>query len=159
MSIAFVNGGLAILAGYWEQHGEEVEGGARVELRRVHEVASARTVPGTAGFTVEPLSSGGLWRADLFVVLTDGGRPCFHHHPRFEDDDVGQRAFEDRLTADPRAWIADRLADLPGLLEASGAQDLLASIDLEEHARNLSVMLTVIDAALGRATLALSGYR
>lgn len=159
MQTAFVNGGLAIVVRYWEQHGVEVEGGARVELRRSSVLSAPGAPAGTPGFRVDPIGEGGLWRADLFVMLTDGGRSCFHYHPHFEHGDVGQRVVEDELTADPRMWIAGRLGDLPALLATCDATDLLDGIDLEEHLRALPAMLAAVDAALGRAAVSVSHRR
>ena len=156
MRTAFVNGGLAIIVQYWEQHGAEVEGGARVELRRASVITTPGAAAGIPGFSVAPIGEGGLWRADLFIGLTDGGRPRFHYHPHFEHGDVGQRVLADELTADPVTWISERLGDLPALLATCEATDLLDGIDLEEHRRALPAMLAAVDAALGRATVSLS---
>jgi hypothetical protein len=87
----FVNGRVAIVVRYWEERASIVDGGARIEIRRVEERTGARHRPGAAGFSVLPVSEGGVWRADLFTVISDGGKPCFHYHPKFEDDDVGLR--------------------------------------------------------------------
>jgi len=158
MRMAFVNGGLAIIVQYWEQHGEQIEGGARVELRRSSVLTSPGAPAGTPGFSVAPIGEGGLWRADLFVLLNEGGRPCFHYHPHFEHGDVGERYFAEELTAAPRRWIADRLGDLPGLLATCDGTDLLDEVDLAEHQLALPAMLAAVDAALGRATLSLGRY-
>jgi hypothetical protein len=152
----FVNGRVAIIVRYWEQRAQTVEGGARVELRRVEEAVGRNPVPGSAGLTVGPISDGGLWRADLFVLLTEAGTSCFHYHPKFEFDDVGERFFDKGLEADPRAWVAERLSDLPGLLEGCGAGDLVTSLDLDEHRRALPLMLSAVDACLARLPAAMT---
>ena len=87
MKIAFVNGRVGIVIRYWEEPNPIVDGGCRIEIREVHQVEGNRHRAGNAGFTVSPVSPGGLWRADLFVVLTSQGEPCFHFHPEFEHDD------------------------------------------------------------------------
>lgn len=112
MKFVFVNGRVAIVIRYWEQMGPDTEGGARVELRRVEQVEGAQHRPGAAGFTVLPISGGGLWRADLFMVLSAPGTPCFHYHPQFANGDLGERVVADDLAADPEKWIADRLTCL-----------------------------------------------
>lgn len=150
MDVAFVNGELAILVRYWEQRGAEVEAGARVELRRVSSVPSRKPSQGSAGFTVDPVSDGGLWRADLFVALTDAGRPCFHYHPNFEHDDVGERVFDEALTHDPRGWIEAELSDLAALLTGAGAEEVLASVDMNAHRRMLPFVLLAIESCLAR---------
>jgi hypothetical protein len=52
MQYIFANGGLAIIVKYWEQPGKVVDGGARVELRRVEEIADPHVSLGTAGGSV-----------------------------------------------------------------------------------------------------------
>lgn len=159
MKFVFVNGRVAIVVRYWEQREEAVEGGARIELRRVEPVEGRKHRAGAAGFTVPPVSDGGLWRADLFMVLTDPGMPCFHYHPRFEHDDVGERFFRDELTADPARWIEERLTDITGTLEQCGAGDLVPSLDLQEHRRALPLMLAAVDACLARVPAAMAAVR
>lgn len=154
MKVAFLNGGLAINVLYWEQVGAETEGGARVELRRVTEVPGAN--PGADGFSVAAIGDGGIWRADLFVVLTDHGRNCFHYHPRFEGEDVGERYDDPDLARDPRGWIEGKLADLPSLLREAGAGDLVESVDLVEHRRMLPLMLSAVDSCLARIPVAVA---
>lgn len=150
MRYAFVNGPVAIVVRYWEQHGEAVDAGARVEVRRVEPVLDDPDLLGTAGFAVQPIGAGGLWRADLFLILSDPGQPCFHYHPKFENSDVGERYFDDALTADPRAWIADQLNDFAGLLERAGAGDLVDQVDFDEHRRAMPLMLSAVDSCLAR---------
>ena len=159
MKFVFVNGRVAVTVRYWEERGEVTDGGARVELRRVDQVEGLNHRAGAAGFTVLPVSNGGLWRADLFMVLSDPGTPCFHYHPRFENNDVGKRCFEDELTADPGSWIASQLADITGLLERCGAGDLVPSVDLDEHQRALPLILAAIDACLARIPPAIAAFR
>lgn len=158
MKYAFVNGRVAIVIRYWEQRAAVVEGGARVDVREVSQVEGDVHRPGAAGFRVAPVSPGGIWRADLFVVLNDGGTPCFHYHPRFRDGDVGDRFDEPELAADPRQWIEDALADLPALLAGAGAEHLVASLDLSEHRRALPLMMAAIDACLARVPVTLGQW-
>jgi hypothetical protein len=159
VKFVFVNGRVAIIVRYWEQHAEMVDGGARVELRRVEQVEGRNHRAGAAGFTVLPVSDGGLWRADLFMVLSDPGTPCFHYHPQVEHDDVGERFFADELTADPAKWIETQLTDITGTLERSGAGDLVPSLDLEEHRRALPLILAAVDACLARVPAAMVAVR
>jgi hypothetical protein len=151
MKYIFVNGRVAIVVRYWEQSGGGVaEGGARVDLRRVEQVEGRQHREGAAGLTVAPVGDGGIWRADLFMVLSEPGTSRFHYHPKFTDGDVGDRFTADDLTADPRGWIADQLGDIAGLLEASGAGNLVRSVDLTEHQRALPLILASVDACLAR---------
>jgi hypothetical protein len=156
MKYVFVNGRVAVIVRYWEQQGPVTDGGARVELRRVEQIEGANHRAGAAGFTVLPISDGGLWRADLFMVLSDPGTPCFHYHPHFENNDVGERFNADDLTADPRQWIAARLTDITGTLTQAGADDLIASLDLGQHRRALPAMLAAVDACLAQVPAAMA---
>lgn len=146
----FVNGRVAIIVRYWEQHGVAVDGGARVELRRVDQLEGEKHRPGAAGLAIGPISDGGLWRADLFMVLSEPGTACFHYHPKFEHGDVGERHDEPDLSADPRRWIADQLSDITGLLKRAGGSDLISSVDLDEHRAALPLILAAVDACLAR---------
>jgi hypothetical protein len=158
MKYVFVNGRVAVIVRYWEQHGPVVDGGARVEIRRVEQVEGENHRPGAAGFTVLPVSDGGLWRADLFMVLSEPGTPCFHYHPKFERGDVGHRFELDELTANPREWIAAQLTDITGTLERADAADLVPSVDLEQHRRALPAMLAAVDACLAQLPAAVAAY-
>lgn len=65
----FVLGPVAVTVQHWEERFSELEAGARVEVRRVEPFVGERDRPGAAGFRVMPVSEGGIWRADLFVVV------------------------------------------------------------------------------------------
>jgi hypothetical protein len=138
----FVFGPIAITAGYWEQRGAEVESGARVEIRRVRPVEVPGAAPGVAGLELSPIPEG-IWRADLF--RDEQGQPVFHYHPHFEDGDVGERFFDDRLTADPVGFVVDRLTALPALLADAGASDVVHAIDVDEIRRNLPLIREAIE--------------
>jgi hypothetical protein len=157
VKFAFVNGRAAIVIRYWEERGTLADGGARVEIRRVEQVEGPSHRPGAAGFTVAPVGGGGgIWRADLFLVLSQPGTSCFHYHPQFESDDVGERFFEPDMAADPRKWITAKLTDITGTLVKAGAADVAASINLDEHERALPLMLAAVDACLARLPAALT---
>ena len=156
MKYVFVNGRLAVIVRYWEQHGAVVDGGARVELRRVDELKGPNHRPGAAGLAVRPISVGGLWRADLFMVLSEPGTSCFHYHPQFENGDVGERFVDEALTADPSTWVAEQLTDIEDLLKRCGGSDLLPSIDLHEHRRALPIMCAAVDTCLARIPAAMA---
>jgi hypothetical protein len=155
MKYVFVNGLLAIQIRYWEEPGFG-DGGARVELRRVTQVEGDKHRAGAAGCTVSPVAPGGIWRADLFMHLDEPGKGCFHHHPDFSSTDVGKREFDEEMARDPHAWIEDRLRELPQLLARCGAQDVIASVDLDEHRRALPLMLAAVDQCLARVPAALT---
>lgn len=149
MKYAFVFGGVAIIVRYWEERHADVDGGARVEIRRVEERLGERHRPGNAGFSVLPVSDGGVWRADLFTALdARRGEPRHHHHPRFAGGDVGERVYDSEMTADPQGWVDRKLQDLKMLLEESGAGDLVSSVDFDEYERTLPLMNAAIESCL-----------
>lgn len=147
----FIVDPVAITARYWEERDDEVEGGARIEVRRVTDVVGARHRPGAGGWRVEPVSSGGLWRSDILTVISrPGNEQRYHHHPQFSAGDVGPRVFDPEMTADPVGFTMARLADLPGLLVAAGAPELAERIDREDLARALPAVRAAIDACLAQ---------
>ena len=164
MKYVFVNGRVAIIVRYWEQRTDRVvddgtvDGGARVEVRRVEELTGPGHRAGNAGFSVLPVSDG-LWRADLFMILTEPGVPGFHYHPRFEHNDVGDRFDDELLRTDPVGWISEQLADLAGLVRDCGAGDLVPSLDLAEHRRAMPLVIAAVESCMARLPVALSAGR
>jgi len=141
---AFITGPIAITVGYWVQRGVEIESGARVEIRRVEREEVPGAAAGVAGLRLLPVSAG-IWRADLF--RDQDGNVVYHYHPRFEKGDVGERFFDDQLTADPVGFVIDRLRELQSLLETSGAQDLVDQVDYADVERSMSAIRTAIEAS------------
>lgn len=147
----FVFGPIAITVGYWEQRGAEVESGARVEVRRTAPLDVEGAAAGVAGLQLLPVTQG-IWRADLF--RDERGVPIFHYHPHFELGDVGQRFFDDQLTADPTGFVIDRLTDLPTLLADSGAGDVVAGVDLGEVRLALPLIRDAIERSFQPSSVA-----
>jgi hypothetical protein len=141
---AFIFGPIAVTAGYWVQRGVDTESGARVEIRRVEYEEIPGASAGVAGWRLLPVSAG-IWRADLFRDQED--RIIYHFHPHFEKGDVGERSFDDRLTADPVGFVIDRLADLRGLLIDSGAGDIADQVPYAEVTRLLPAIREAIVAS------------
>ncbi len=141
---AYVAGPIAITVGHWVQKGAETESGARVEIRRVEPEDIPGAAAGVAGFRILPVSAG-IWRADLF--RDQDGRVIYHYHPHFEKGDVGERFFDDQLTADPVGFVIDRLRDLPAVLRDSGAGDIVAAVPLAEVERALPAIRQAIEAS------------
>jgi hypothetical protein len=141
---AYIFGPIVITAGDWVQRGVETESGARVEIRRVEYEALEGAAAGVASLRFLPVSDG-IWRADLF--RNQDGEIVYHYHPHFEKGDVGQRFFDDQLTADPVGFVIDRLADLRALLLDSGAGDLAETVDYAEVQRTLPAIRASIVAA------------
>jgi hypothetical protein len=142
---AWIFGRVAVLVEYFEQIGpDEIEGGARVEIRRVEKELVPGAAPAVSGFRVLPVSDG-IWRADLFHLLNKpGDNPIYHYHPNFGDGDVGEREFEPGLTADHLGWALEQVADLKGLLREAGHAELAADVDDDE----LEAILPQVKAAL-----------
>jgi hypothetical protein len=164
MKFVFVNGRVAIIVRYWEQRTDRVvddgtvDGGARVELRRVEQLTGPGHRAGNGGFSVLPVSDG-LWRADLFMILTEPGTPGFHYHPNFENNDVGDRFDDDLIRVDPVRWVSEQLADIATLLQKLGAGELVSSMDLDEHRRAMPLIITAVEACMARLPIALSAGR
>jgi hypothetical protein len=146
---AFILGPIAITAGHWVQRGADTESGARVEIRRVEREEIAGAPAGVAGLRLLPISAG-IWRADLF--RDQDGKVIYHYHPRFEAGDVGERSFDDRLTADPVGFVIDRLRELRTVLVASGAGDIADQVDYAEIDRSLPAIRAAIEASFTPAT-------
>lgn len=144
MLYAFIVGPIAITAGHWVQRGVDTESGARVEIRRVEHEEIPGAAAGVAGLRLLPVSDG-IWRADLF--RDQDGDVIYHFHPRFEKGDVGERFFDDQLTADPVGFVIDRLRDLRDLLVTSGAADLVEQVDYTEVERALPAIRAAIEAS------------
>lgn len=151
LKYVFVIGPVAVVVQHWEERFSQLESGARVEVRRVEPSVGRRDRPGAAGFRVLPVSDGGIWRADLFVVIDPpGGEPRYHHHPRFAAGDVGPRVFDPDMAVDPTGWTEARLADLRALLHDCGAGDLAGAVDPGQVAQILPAVRAAIDACLTR---------
>ncbi len=142
---AWIFGRVAVLVEYFEQIGpDEIEGGARVEVRRVEKELIPGAPAAVAGFRVLPVSEG-IWRADLFHLLNrPGDHPIYHYHPNFGDGDVGEREFDLDLTADHLAWAVTQVADLKQVLATAGHGELAADVDDDD----LAAVLPQVKAAL-----------
>jgi hypothetical protein len=146
---AYIFGPIAVTAGHWVQRGVDTESGARVEIRRVEHEEIPGAPAGVAGLRFLPVSAG-VWRADLFRDQDDN--VIYHYHPHFEKGDVGERFFDDQLTADPVGFVIDRLRDLRTLLETSGAGDLAGQVDYAEVERALPAIRAAVVASFEPAT-------
>lgn len=85
-----------------------------------------------------------IWRADLLETFEGppGSYDRTHHHPRFRGWEPGRRQYDESMTEDPIAWLADQLSDLPALLagaeldtEVAGPSDAL---DLAQAAPSIA---------------------
>ncbi|HEX4814618.1 MAG TPA: hypothetical protein VFV66_17900 [Nonomuraea sp.] len=97
---------------------EGAERGVRLEIRRLE----AGELKGSI-YSARPISvERPLWRVDLLesVSGTPGSFDRTHHHPAIEGWEPGRRMFDARLSAEPLAWLGERLADLEGVLKEVG---------------------------------------
>jgi hypothetical protein len=151
---AWFFGRVVVIVEYFEQIGPlEIEGGARVEVRRVEQQLIPGAPAAVSGFRVLPVSEG-IWRADLFHLLNrPGDHPIYHYHPNFHDGDVGEREFDPTLTSDHLSWALAKVADLKGILREH-APDLVDDVD--DH--DLRAILPQVKEALERCDAARGGF-
>jgi hypothetical protein len=123
---------------------EGPEHGVRLELRVIDRGDLKSSI-----YSAVPISvAQPIWRVDLLESV-DGKPGSFnrtHHHPKFTQGwDPISRVFLRELSQDPFGWLADQLADLPGILDrAEVPQDTAAPSD----AANLKDMApTIVGAA------------
>ena len=142
---AWFFGRVGVIVEYFEQIGPgQIEGGARVEVRRVEKDLLPGAPAGVSGFRVLPVSEG-IWRADLFHFLTrPDNQQIYHYHPNFVDGDVGERELDPELTADHIGWAVRQIEDLPRLLRGGGAGELVDDVDLDD----LREVLPAVRAAI-----------
>lgn len=93
---------------------EGAERGARLELRALQRQALKGSI-----YSAQPIAvDRPIWRVDLLesVDSEPGSLDRAHHHPAFDGWEPGERHFVPELSAAPLDWLAERLADLDGLL-------------------------------------------
>jgi hypothetical protein len=94
------------------------EHGVRLELR----VLGRGELKGSV-YSAQPIEVGTpIWRADLLesVAGEPGSHDRTHHHPAFAGWNPGRRVFAKELSADPLAWVSEKLGDLDALLDSAG---------------------------------------
>jgi len=94
------------------------ERGVRLELRpsssgRVDNIYASPEV------TLQPA----VCRIDL-LESSPGAADRMHWHPIMDAGDPGDRVFDPAIPANPLGWLAERLADVPGLLTLAGVDDI-----------------------------------
>jgi len=135
MQYIFVNGKVAILIEYCEEHYEQIDAGARIDFRRVEKYEGAVVREGIEGYRILPVSEGGIWRIDLsHRIDCEVPQQRFHHHPD--------------LAEDPFGWIERHLLDLPAVLEKKGFADLAESIDVARYGKDMPLIRTAIENSL-----------
>jgi hypothetical protein len=103
-------------------------------------------VPGSV-YAAQPIEIGRpIWRADLLETV-DGPPGSFdrtHHHPRMRGWEPASRTFDDAMSADPVAWVGERLGDLDGLL--AGAAIDPGEVDVRDAAAMRAAVPEILDA-------------
>jgi len=128
---------------------EGAEHGVRLEIR----VLERGELKGSI-YSAQPISVGRpIWRADLLESV--GGKPGSfdraHYHPAFTGWEPGRRVFARELSADPVAWLAGQLSDLPEVLKEAGvAADVAAPGDAESLRRAVPDILEATERLLGQ---------
>ncbi len=123
---------------------EGAERGVRVEVRFIEPQAHDGSI-----YAARPIVVGEpIWRLDLLesVAGQPGSFDRTHHHPLMRGYEPGSRRFERELSSDPLGYLADRLRDLPGLLEQA---ELPATRASDEDLRQLSGSVDDIVTATG----------
>lgn len=145
---AFLFETIGITAQLWsERSGDGREVGVRVEIQRLDEH------PGECEYdAVELRLHDPIFRADLFTIDTGaaGNFDRAHYH-RFEGRNPGARFFDPALTNDPLAWLADRLSDLDGLLEAAGRPELQRADDGRRVAESAPAVVAAVRELMSMA--------
>ena len=97
---------------------EGAERGVRLELR----VLRREDLKGSI-YSAQPIVvDRPIWRVDVLESVAGpvGSLDRTHHHPGMHGWEPGERCFVPELSADPLAWLADRLADIPAVLVENG---------------------------------------
>jgi hypothetical protein len=115
----FVFSTTAVLVWEWHERdpaGEEA--GVRLEVRLLGFAGHRGSESAAQAILVDQP----VWRADLFD-LVDGEPGDFaraHFHDHFDGVEPCDRCWDDDLSSDPIAWVANQLADLALLLQRAG---------------------------------------
>ncbi|MCX2731785.1 hypothetical protein OOZ19_16200 [Saccharopolyspora sp. NFXS83] len=116
------------------------ERGLRIEFRVVDDHHEG-SIYASDRWTVRPA----FCRLDL-LESGPGRADRIHWHPDVRDGEPGDRVFDTALTADPVAWIRERLQDLPAFLRRTGEPDL--EVEQEDLNAELEGVLAWIEHAL-----------
>jgi hypothetical protein len=123
---------LAVVVRRWFEIGPDavMEHGARVELRLV----DPRPHRGTESAAQPTVIDEAVWRADLFGRLDRPDAPfsAAHFHPFFDGVEPSDRHWSAELTADPWAWLTDRLAHVEDVLAEAGVDRGPAADDADD---------------------------
>jgi hypothetical protein len=127
---------------------EGAEQGVRLEVRFVNKGEAPGSIYASRPISVEEP----IWRADLLEsVENPGSFDRTHHHPKMRGWEPSARKFDKQMSADPVAFVGDRLADLDTLLrEADRSTDDVGPTDAEELRAAIPEILAVVQRLLDR---------
>ncbi len=123
------------------------ERGVRLEVRPVAVTADGSLYSSPALALAPPVC-----RVDL-LESAPGAADRVHWHPVMHDGEPGDRVFDVALSADPEAWLADRLRDLPGLV--AGAPDT----DRERLLADTAAVAALADEVVARVAASWAALR
>jgi hypothetical protein len=147
LQFCFLLDNVAILARHWYEIGpDDQEHGARIELRSITRPAQIGSESAAQPVTLDMP----LWRADIFDLIGEppGNLSRAHYHPTFEGREPSSRQWDPALQRDWAGWLAAQLTNLPAVLAAAGAPDLLGDAR-ELTDRQLDQVLAAAAGLLG----------
>lgn len=99
---------------------EGAERGVRLEVRLLAGAPSEGSIYASRPIVVDQP----IWRADLLESVAGGPGTWdrTHHHPAMRGWEPGSRQFDDDMSKDPLAFVAQRLSDPDGLLYGAGLE-------------------------------------
>ena len=128
---------------------EGAERGVRLEVR----VLQRQPLKGSI-YSAQPIVvDRPIWRVDLLeaVASPPGSLDRAHHHPAFDGWEPGARHFVPELSAAPVEWLAERLADLDGVLVQAGvAPDVAGAGDAAALRHAMPEIVDVLRRLLAR---------
>jgi len=125
LQFCFLLDNVAILVRHWYEIGpDDEEHGTRIELRSIARPAHIGSESAAQPVTLDMP----LWRADIFDLIGEppGNLSRAHYHPTFEGREPSSREWDPALQNDWAGWLGAQLTNMPAVLQAAGATDLIA---------------------------------
>ena len=145
MQQAFVFDRVAVVVLPWHEPMDPPERGTRVEVRLLADEAQR----GSRYAAQRVVLDQPVFRADLFdqTNAPPGNLRSAHFHPHFDGVEPSDRAWDEKIQADPTGWLATELGDLRHLLERAGV-DVADTPWLHDDAAALREAVPAIVAAV-----------
>jgi hypothetical protein len=125
LQFCFLLDNVAILVRHWYEIGpDDEEHGTRIELRSIARPAHIGSESAAQPVTLDMP----LWRADIFDLIGEppGNLSRAHYHPTFEGREPSSREWDPALQKNWAGWVGAQLTNMPAVLEAAAAPDLIA---------------------------------